>query len=140
MAAQMWNDDDRDVSYVVKNFNPVISDASNKPKPITKILKELYEEEMRKFYCWGSKEMSSESSSDDDYEYCSYKRYTDRNLSWSDEHLSTDSPSQESNSSDSQDDFDEDTEIDSIEKKDIKIEHQPEDVVENMIYRKFCYL
>jgi len=103
-----WNDDERDVKDLLYRDNPR-TPVYIKPKRF---------------------QFQRQFPDDDDTVYCSYMKYTDRNLSWVDEY---DSPADESNdvSSDQTSTSEEDLEIPSTT--------DDNDVIECMIYKKFCY-
>ncbi len=119
-----WNDDERDVSYVLRRDQVP---ESYKIKPITKIMKELYDEQNAKLFC-NSPEYKYAYEFDgfeDDY-YCST--------------INRVSPLSSSCSISKDGDDDDTTSISSTsEELEMPNNVEDNDIIDNMIYKKFCY-
>jgi hypothetical protein len=109
-----WIDDDRDVRYTMFRDTSNTKSQEDEFIPISKILKELYEEEKeRLYYCSTPGSVSERSTAYDD----SYNEYYGYEEEYSDD-------ASESSYEDESDDFEEDS---------------LHDAVDNMVYKKFCY-
>ena len=143
-----WDDDERSLKYVVYN------DAHLYPSPpkirsITKILKELHEERTKSRFAPFPSRTSPSRSTDDEFDsvqYCSYQKVLDRNT-WVDDagdyvagDYVDDDPAGDDDPLAVGDPASSGVASQLSPSEPVAADAAvPEDIVDNMIYRKFCY-
>ena len=132
-----WNDDERDIRHV-KRYVPSSRRFQSpvKLKPISQVLKEFYQREAEKFR--GHSQFRSCSNDNfNQSEYCTYQSpyhtHTDRNLSWVDEVIPDEVEAVEAHTPESSHDLPHESAHEPIPETPV------DDVIDDMIYRKFCY-
>jgi hypothetical protein len=119
MSLSIWNDDDRDTSYmpIYPSRKNDIIDEEDEYIPIHKILKELYDEEKEALYVYNRTDIYNY------YKPNNYIYYYDES---DDYYYSSD------DCDDNYDNYDDD-ESETIS------ENSDDEFFENMVYNKFCY-
>jgi hypothetical protein len=133
-----WNDDERDVS----SYRTFFRSTELEIPAFKRIKNKDY------MYCVNRILTVDVSNDYDDNMLTSYEKYTDRNLSWSDDDGIIDSVEEDDDdfkscvSSDSDDSAESNSHIGLVSQKnqdESNESNESDDIVENMIYKKFCY-